>query len=47
LRKRYVSTLSLLPEDEFQAGLFRAEQELPDPVEYTINSLLVSAKTME
>ncbi|MBO0778070.1 MAG: methyltransferase domain-containing protein [Ktedonobacteraceae bacterium] len=44
LRQRFVSTLSLLPEDEFQAGLVRAERELPDPVEYTVSSLLVSAQ---
>lgn len=47
LRQRFISTLSLLPEDEFMAGLVRAERELPDPVEYTVSSLLVSAQTTE
>ena len=44
LRQRYVSTLSLLPEEEFRTGLVRAEQELPDLVEYSIQSLIVSAQ---
>lgn len=33
LRGRYISTLSLLPEDEYLAGLQRAERELPGTVE--------------
>lgn len=33
LRGRYISTLSLLPEDEYRAGLERAEDELPETVE--------------
>lgn len=33
LRERYISTLSLLPEDEYRAGLERAERELPELVE--------------
>ena len=44
LRQRFISTLSLLPEDEFRAGLSRAERELPDPVEYTVSSLVVSSE---
>jgi hypothetical protein len=45
LRQRFISTLSLLPEDEFRTGLVRAERELPNQVEYTLSSLLVSAQT--
>jgi SAM-dependent methyltransferase len=45
LRRRFISTLSLLPEEEFRAGLIRAERELPDQGEYTVSSLLVSAQT--
>jgi ubiquinone/menaquinone biosynthesis C-methylase UbiE len=45
LRQRFISTLSLLPEEEFWAGLIRAERELPDQGEYTVSSLLVSAQT--
>lgn len=33
LHGRYISTLSLLPEDEYQAGVERAERELPEHVE--------------
>jgi SAM-dependent methyltransferase len=44
LRGRYVSTLELLPEDELRSGLERAESELPDPVTYTLEYLLVVAE---
>ncbi len=33
IRGRFISTLNLVPDDEFTAGLARAERELPDPVE--------------
>jgi SAM-dependent methyltransferase len=44
LRGRYASTLELLPEDELRAGLERAERDLPDPVTYTLEYLLVVAE---
>jgi SAM-dependent methyltransferase len=34
LRGRYISTLWLLPEDEYRAGIARAERELPREVRY-------------
>jgi ubiquinone/menaquinone biosynthesis C-methylase UbiE len=43
IRGRYASTFDLLPPDEYEAGLARAERELPDPVEYTLESLVVRA----
>jgi ubiquinone/menaquinone biosynthesis C-methylase UbiE len=43
LRGRHISSFDLLTEDEYRVGLARAEQELPDPVEYTFRSLLVVA----
>ena len=44
LREGSVSTLVLLDEDELREGLARAERELPDPVEYTLSVLFVSAE---
>jgi SAM-dependent methyltransferase len=44
LRGRYASTLELLPEDELRSGIERAESELPDPVTYTLEYLLVVAE---
>ena len=41
LRGRYSSTFSLLPDDEYRAGLERAERELPDPVGYRSEWLFV------
>jgi ubiquinone/menaquinone biosynthesis C-methylase UbiE len=43
LRGRHISSFDLLTEDEYARGVARAEQELPDPVEYTFRSLLVVA----
>jgi ubiquinone/menaquinone biosynthesis C-methylase UbiE len=43
IRGRFISTFDLLPPEEYEAGLARAERELPDPVEYTYESLLVRA----
>jgi SAM-dependent methyltransferase len=43
IRGRYASTFDLLPPDEYEAGLARAERELPDPVAYTLESLVVRA----
>jgi SAM-dependent methyltransferase len=41
LRGRYGSTFDLLPPAEYEAGLARAESELPDPVSYVDRWLLV------
>ena len=45
IRGRYISTLQLLPEDEYRSGLERAERELPDEVEYPLGwAILVASK---
>jgi ubiquinone/menaquinone biosynthesis C-methylase UbiE len=43
IRGRYSSTFDLFSPAEYEAGLVRAERELPDPVEYTLQSLVVRA----
>ena len=43
IRGRYISTLRLLPEDEYAEGLVRAESELPERVDYGLRWLIVSA----
>jgi ubiquinone/menaquinone biosynthesis C-methylase UbiE len=43
LWERSVSTHVLLDEEEYREGLARAERDLPDPVEYTLEMLFVSA----
>lgn len=43
LRGRYISTLSLLPEDELAAGVERAERELPERVEVRLRWLVAVA----
>jgi hypothetical protein len=43
IRGRHLSSFDLLTEDEYRAGLARAERELTDPVEYTLRALLVVA----
>ena len=43
LRGRAYSTFELLPEDEIEAGIERAERELPDPVEYELEWLVAVA----
>lgn len=43
IRGRYISTLELLPEDEYRAGLERAEQELPDEIGYALEWLVLIA----
>jgi ubiquinone/menaquinone biosynthesis C-methylase UbiE len=43
IRGRYASTFDHLDDDEYRAGLARAERELPDPVEYLLELLLVVA----
>lgn len=44
LRGRAYSTFELLSEEEIEAGIERAERELPDPVEYELEWLVAVAK---
>jgi SAM-dependent methyltransferase len=44
LRGRYISTLDLLPEGELEAGLAKAERELPEQVETRLEWLVVTAE---
>jgi ubiquinone/menaquinone biosynthesis C-methylase UbiE len=45
IRGRYISTLQLIPEDEYASGLERAEHELPDEIEYPLDwAILVASK---
>lgn len=45
VRGRYISTLQLIPDDEYANGLARAERELPDEIEYPLDwAILVAAK---
>jgi ubiquinone/menaquinone biosynthesis C-methylase UbiE len=44
LRGRHASTFDLLGEEEYRAGVERAERELPDRVEYTLELLVVRAE---
>jgi SAM-dependent methyltransferase len=43
LHGRHASTFELLGEEEYRQGLERAERVLPDPVEYTLELLIVKA----
>jgi ubiquinone/menaquinone biosynthesis C-methylase UbiE len=45
IRGRYISTLRLLDEETFAAGLARAERDLPDPVESPLEWAIVVAET--
>jgi ubiquinone/menaquinone biosynthesis C-methylase UbiE len=40
IRKRHISTFDLISEEEYEAGLARAERELPGRVEYPIEWLI-------
>jgi SAM-dependent methyltransferase len=44
LRGRYISTLQLIPEDEYTTGLARAERELPNDVEYPLDWAILVAE---
>ena len=44
IRGRYISTLRLLPEDEYAAGLARAERELPARIDYRLEWLVATAE---
>jgi SAM-dependent methyltransferase len=41
IRGRYISTLELLSEEEYRAGLERAERELPSEIDYSLEWLVV------
>jgi SAM-dependent methyltransferase len=43
IRGRYASTFDLLSDTEYREGLARAERELPDPVEYVLEAVIVVA----
>jgi ubiquinone/menaquinone biosynthesis C-methylase UbiE len=45
LRGRYASTFDLLQVREYEAGIARAEHELPEVVEYQLELILVVAET--
>jgi len=45
IRGRYASTFDHLSDEEYREGLARAERELPDPVEYLLELLVVVAST--
>ncbi len=44
LRGRFISTLQLLSQDEYSAGLARAERELPERVSYLLEWAVVTAE---
>jgi ubiquinone/menaquinone biosynthesis C-methylase UbiE len=44
LRRRYASTFDHMSDAEYREGLARAERDLPDPVEYTLEWLIVVAE---
>ena len=43
IRGRHISTFQLIPEEEYTAGLERAERELPDRIDYAQHWVVVSA----
>jgi ubiquinone/menaquinone biosynthesis C-methylase UbiE len=43
IRKRHISTFDLISEEEYQAGLARAERELPELVEFPVEWLIAIA----
>jgi SAM-dependent methyltransferase len=44
IRGRYISTLQLLPEEEYASGLARARDELPDEIEYPLEWTILTAE---
>jgi SAM-dependent methyltransferase len=44
IRGRHISTFDLLGEDEYRAGLARAERELPARVDYALDWVVVVAR---
>ena len=43
LRSRFISTLDLIPDEEYEQGLARAEAELPDTIRYNHEWLIAVA----
>jgi ubiquinone/menaquinone biosynthesis C-methylase UbiE len=43
IRGKHISTFDLISEEEYEAGLARAERELPEPVDYRIEWLVAVA----
>jgi len=43
IRERHISTFDLISEDEYEAGLARAERELPEQIEYRVEWLVAVA----
>jgi ubiquinone/menaquinone biosynthesis C-methylase UbiE len=43
IRSRFISTFDLIPKDEYEAGLARAETELPETLRYSHNWLIAVA----
>jgi len=43
IRGRHISTFDLISEEEYQAGLARAEQELPERFDYRVEWLVAVA----
>jgi SAM-dependent methyltransferase len=43
IRAKHISTFQLIPEDEYEAGVDKAERELPDPVTVEGHWLVVTA----
>ncbi len=44
VRGKHISTFQLIPEDEYEQGLARAERELPDTIDYEDRWLIVVAR---
>ncbi|HEY3070610.1 MAG TPA: methyltransferase domain-containing protein [Gaiellaceae bacterium] len=47
IRGRFISTLRLISDDEFERGLARAEHELPDEIVYKLDWLILSASSLD
>jgi Methylase involved in ubiquinone/menaquinone biosynthesis len=45
IRGRHISTFQLIPEEEYAAGLERAERDLPDRIDYEQHWVVVSASS--
>jgi hypothetical protein len=43
IRGRHISTFDLIDEDEYRAGVERAERELPDRLDYALDWVIVVA----
>jgi SAM-dependent methyltransferase len=47
IRGRFISTLQLIPQDEFERGLARAEEDLPDEIDYRLDWAVLSASVLD